>query len=815
MIKKHIPWSWSDQFGLALSPMFEDADAPMPGEHYVLLDGGHGSFGLSVTDEEVSPEEVAGWAWSSDLPHHVAINQSDVQIVRWDAANSPEKYALGKVESNLNAFYHFLCRDRLDSNRTVVQHLVNVFARLRSMANHMRLSDDRTIDAFVIMLADLISREEATENPLAFGLPDDADDLRNRLKSPPLEDLLQEIRTARGTRSALELYPSLAIRHAGGQIFQEAHFDLVRAPPPDMFGYFGAASAEANTRGGVHYTPPAIARSIAYQTLRHVTGLSSRKLLTICDPACGSGAFLHEAIRELRRAEFQGSLKIIGNDVSATAITMARFTLRLALRDWTPAGGASLDLRVRDSLADQQFPTADVVVMNPPFISAIAQSSEQKAQLRGAVGRLAASRGDYSMAFVTKALESLSDGGVLGTLFPASLLTHQAAASWRKKLAAEGDIRLLASIGDFGMFSHALVRVASLVIRKSHLRETDYTALITDNDPNATGDALRELRKADLLPHSIFREGTRWHLFTADSSELNRKSWRMLTPKERAIHEALGATQANVVVGDLFSVSQGIQTGFRKALLLKQSQFDSLPRKEQNYFRQTLMTDSIRYGRIVKTYYVFYPHTAHGPLFGEEGDLKNSVPTYYRDFLKPNKEVLRGRASITRSERPDWWGLMHPREFSLTETPRIISKAFGSEGSFVCDLDAAYLAATAHVWIPKPECTEHGGSDEFQEQVHSDVLLAYTALFNSRVFMRLVSLYSNVVSGGQFDLSNRFVKDVFLPNLWDKVSDPFWSESIRQLSQVTTQILDGEYVSLVDVDCVVAQLYGVPQLAEE
>ena len=814
MIKKRIPLSWSNKFGLALSPMFEPADLPMGGEHHVLLDGGHGSFGLSVMNEDVSPEEVAGWAWSSDLPHHVAINQSDVQVVRWDAANSPGRFQLNKVEKNLEAFYHFLRRDRLNSNRTVVQHLVNVFARLRSLSNYMNLSDERTVDAFVTMLADLISEDEAKSSPQSFGLPNDAADLRAHLASPALEELMEEIRIAPSTLSTLTLYPSLAIRHAGGQIFQEAHFDLVSAPPPDMFGYVSAARAEANTRGGMHFTPPALARSIADQTIRHVEALSSRLSLVICDPACGSGAFLHEAIRALRRADFQGELKIIGNDVSAAAITMARFTLTLALRDWKPAGGAVLDVRERDSLAGQQFPAADVVVMNPPFISAIAQSNTQKAQLRDVVGEKVASRGDYSMAFVTRALESLSDGGVLGTLFPSSLLAHQAAAAWRERLSTDGDIRLLASIGDFGMFSHALVRVACAVIRKSNERDGEFAALITANDPIATGDAFRELRKAEALPSTTIGGGGRWHLFAASTDVLHRQSWRMLTPEERAIYKALEATRNNLVVGDLFGVSQGIQTGLRKALLLKQSHYTSLPRKEKRFFRQTLMTDSIRDGKIVQTYYLFFPHTQDGSLFENEEEVSKAVPHYFRDFLKPNEARLRSRASISRSQRSDWWGLMHPREFSHSDRPRIISKFFGSQGSFVCDWEAAYLAATAHVWIPKVELVSTGAGDEIQEELYKDVLLAYTALFNSRVFMRLVSIHSNAVAGGQFDLSSRFVKKIHLPNLWEKVSDSNSGRTIQTLSRVTKQTQMGESIPPISVDRAVAQLYGVPQLAE-
>ncbi len=313
------------------------------------------------------------------------------------------------------------------------------------------------------MLGDLISSGAASQTPGSFGLPADAADLRLRLAGPTLEEALRDIRTAPATLTTLRLFPSLAIRHAGGQLFQEAHFDLVRAPPPDLFGYVDVAKSERNTRGGTHFTPPALARSIVDNALKQIEDLPRRISLTVCDPACGSGAFLHEALRGLRRAGFNGALTIIGKDISPAAIGMANFTLRTGLRDWEPSGGVSLQLDVEDSLAQGSFPRADLFVMNPPFISVIAQSPEQKAQLRAAIGDKAASRGDYSMAFVAKALDALSDGGAMGTLFPANLLTHEASTAWRERLASEGDVRLLASIGDFGLFAQALVHVACVV----------------------------------------------------------------------------------------------------------------------------------------------------------------------------------------------------------------------------------------------------------------------------------------------------------------------------------------------------------------
>ncbi len=819
---------WSERFGLARSPMFALEQDGVGGDHDVLLDGGNGSFGMSVVEERTDPTAAAGWAWSSDLPHHVTVSKKNVQVVRWDAAREAQVYSLDSVTRDLDGFYRFLCRDRLRSNRTVVQHLVNLFGRIRSLVAHARLPDERAIDAFVTVLGDLIAGEDGPADTANFGLPDDAADLRSALAGRSLEEALRDIRTVPAALSALKLHPSLAIRHAGGQLFQEAHFDLVRAPPPDLFGFVDSVTAERNSRGGTHFTPPALARSIVDHTLLQVDDLAARPTLTVSDPACGSAAFLHEALRGLRRIGFDGGLRIIGRDMSGPAIAMARFTLTMALRDWAPGGGATLDLEIGDSLADSAFPSADVTVMNPPFISIIAQTSEQKAQLRTVVGDQAGSRGDYSMAFVMRALEALANGGAMGTLFPANLLTHEAATPWRERLANEGDIRLLASIGDFGLFSQALVHVACVVIAKGQRHHREFTALVTGNEPSATGDALRELRKSHGAPPTIAAGERQWTLFATDAAVLDRKlPWRILTPQQRSLLDALEAAQTPTV-GSLFDIAQGVQTGNLKVFLLDDDDFShlGLSAKEKRYFRDALMTDSIENGRIVKTYHLFFPHGREGSLFANEAAVAAAVPTYYRTMLKPNEAALKSRASIMRAKRTDWWGLMHPRTgtFALDDHPRIVSKFFGAEGSFALDGDGHYLPSTGHVWTRKGTISANHPDEEIElgeevgegvgHAVSVQVLRAYVALLNSRAFVRLVSFRSVTIAGGQFDLSSRFLAPVFLPDLWEKAEDPILGEHVRRLARIAVALERGEIVPAGDVDRLVARLYGVPEFVE-
>lgn len=824
MNDKSLSLEWSERFGLARSPMFSSAEQPVEGEHTVLLDGGYGSFGLSIVHERADPAATAGWAWSSDLPHHVAVSKNEVQVVRWDAMNDAQRYSLTSVERDLDGFYRYLCKDRLRSNRSVVQHLVGLFGRIRTLVAHAGLPDERSVDAFVTVLGDLISGDSGPASAADFGLPEDAASLRLAISKQSLDEALREIRTAPSTLSALTLHPTLAIRHAGGQLFQEAHFDLVRAPPPDLFGFVDIAASQPSSRGGTHFTPPALARSIVDHTLSQITDLGARSELVISDPACGSAAFLHEAMRGLQRAGFNGAVRVIGRDISAPAIAMARFTLKLAMRDWQPAGGTVLDLAVGNSLSKPAFPEADVIVMNPPFMSVISQSAEQKAQLRAVVGEKAGSRGDYSMAFVTRAAEALAEGGALGTLFPANLLTHEAATPWREDLANKGDVRLLASIGDFGLFSQAFVHVACLVLTKGHSNRPEFTTLVTGNEAGATGDALRELRKTNGTPPKFATGDRQWKLFSTPASVLERKlPWRILTPDQRSLIDALEAAQTPTVAS-LFDISQGVQTGNLKLFLFQEEALDrlGLPTKERAYFRDALMTDSIQSGRIVKKYRLFFPHGAEGPLFSDESELSAALPVFYKKVLKPNEGALKQRKAISESSRSDWWGLMRSRAsaFAFDNRPRIVSKFFGAEGSFALDENGRYLPSTGHVWKPKSEVLnsfnfrDEDDVVDIEDAASLEVMRAYVALLNSRPFMRLVSFRSVIIAGGQYDLSSRFLGPVSIPNLWEKMRDPKLGEYVLRLARACTTAGQNDPFIDGEIDRAVARLYGVPQLVE-
>lgn len=809
-----LPNCWAARFGLALTPLFEEDEASIPGSHHVLLDGGYGSFALSVSEERIWKDRApADWSWSSNLPHHVTVTDREVAVVRWDKPK-PELLTRSSVESQIEAFYVYLTSDRVKSSQRVVDHMLTIFRRLRSLVADAHVEDDRSIDAYLAFLAHAIERTRGADgesHTSPVGSPE-GEELLHSLSKPGVDALFQDISTRPSSGVPLTLFPGLAVRHAGSEIFQEAHFELLRAPTPDLFGYAGPAETKRVTRGGAHFTPPALARSIVEQALAQLPDLATREQLIVLDPACGSGAFLHEALRTLRRASFKGHLIVAGRDTSRPAVSMAKFVLNNARSDWSPAGGCEIHIEQGDSLATP-LPAADVVLMNPPFVAWSALTPEQRQQMQDVLGPRLEGRGDFSMAFVTRALEALAPGGVLGTLLPGSLLTLQAADAWRKDLLDQADLRFIASLGDYGLFAYAMVQVAAAVFAKPRSaaeRRDSVAALVTANDAEATGNALRTLRRAE-HSNTDFLGDDAWRLFRTSAENLRRRAtWRLMSPRTETALSRLVDVGGAVPIGDLFDVRQGVRTGYNPVFLLTSAQVEALPAREREWFRPAVMNESINNGQIEARYRVFYPYNREGLAVTTEDQLARLLPTYLAQYLQPERDRLERRANIVRANRPDWWGLSERRAWALDPQPRLISKYFGGPGGFATDLDARYIVVQGFAWFPKwssPDEETDSGT-EIQGLPIKEVLAAYMAMMNSSPFGRLLEIFSPHVAGGQFDLSPRYVNAIPIPHLSALAADERTGHLITRLAALGNKPRLSDANWRVAADRLTTELYG-------
>ncbi len=111
MINLDEPKAWAAAFGLADAPLFKN-DSEGTARHRVLLDGGYGTFALSVGPNADEPIDSRGsWIWSGDIPHHVLVLSDRVMVARWDDLVGAQSFTRSSVERRIDEFYRFLALD--------------------------------------------------------------------------------------------------------------------------------------------------------------------------------------------------------------------------------------------------------------------------------------------------------------------------------------------------------------------------------------------------------------------------------------------------------------------------------------------------------------------------------------------------------------------------------------------------------------------------------------------------------------------------------------------------------------------------------
>ncbi len=750
----------SGPLGLAKTPTFAHEVWIPPGEHFVLLDGVRGSFCLSEVASLDSNIDAKSWAWSAGVLHHVTMTPDHVVVQRWDRTDAA-RYTRHSVVEQRDRFYAHIVSGQPATTRTLAIHAVDAFSRLRS-----NFSDERQGDAlavFLLLLGGMITtqngeflpiHERAQELTAQFDLTPGAPEALQAVSPELVSHFASGIRTPLLSQSShITTLPSFMVRHAGALVFQEAHFELIQRGASDLFGVPDPARLAKKTASGVHFTPPGLARALVEQALVALGPLPPT--LTILDAACGSGSILYEALRTLHDRKFDGTINLIGFDESYYAVQMSRFLLSAAKHDW-PDAQFTFSISRRDSLNDEPWPMANIILMNPPFVSLRDLSAAQQQALKTVLGRYTKGRPDLSMAFVERGLQALAPNGVLGTLLPAGVLSMTYAQDWRRHLLDNATVAFLAVFGELGLFRLATVETGCVVLRKAAISQGDmYRSLWVGEKRNATSEALRYLRKATAYGADDGGDEA-WTLAPFPTrSLLDSATWR---PTRQTLRRELQriADHVSTTVSSLFEVRQGALPAPRTAFIIRPQQWEGLPDRERRWFRQIAENQNIRGGQILPGSYIFYPKSPELPHIESEAMLFDELPTF-KDHLSKFKPDLQKR----RGKWDRWWELGEDRKWLRIPAKKIVSSYFGQSGSFAYDETGDRVVVQGYGWLARWKSLP---------QVPDDYLFhAYVAIFNSEFFTELLAEICPTVGGGQLNLSKRYSEKVYLPDIVGKV----------------------------------------------
>ena len=795
------------------------------------MNGSKGSFCLHLSHEsEALISNPRGIAWSSNVGHCISVTPQKVDVYGWDTKSSTlERFTTSSIERKLEAFNKYLESSAPSAENSVVTHAIRTFRSLRAAFPETEQEDGiQALKAFLLLLACGVERQpEVTFDIQNWALPEDAYAARAKISDDDWQALYQTL-TQQLPRERLRLHLDLTLRHASGQLFQEAHYEAYRStqmsfnfgltPSPIMVKFESKAA-------GLHFTPPALARVIVEESLRILDKKANR--LRIFDPACGSAEFLREALRQLLLQGFKGDIELIGWDISPAACDMARFVLRREVVDWNVIDRVKFTIQETDSLhEDKDWPDdVNLVVMNPPFVRWQNMTPEHKiaterllAPRLNSVKAISGGNYDLSHVFFVQAAHCLADKGVLATIIPASVLDSKAAEKVRGHLSELLQAHMIARLGSHSLFSNALVDAAFYIgqNRKAVSSNTSLPiAFWSDYRSISSSSGFRALRRSYSQSfHSQINEETQedktgFCFYYQPRLGSDAAHWLPRPSKAWKLWHKLASLTK---VGDIFNIDQGINTGMNKAFIITSEEWHKLPDQERSYFRPTVYESSLLRGQLKHTSFVFYPYEEK--LIEDEGELIRKLGTYYELKLRKAKSRLLKRPNV----KPHlWWELNAPRLARPKNFPKIVSTHFGNEGAYAWDEGGQFTVVQGHVWLPQKTVltvsSDANSAADNEEEIslagQEKIGLSYLVILNSPIFFQLVSAVSHHVSGGQWDLSKRFVIQVPLPNLFDVNVNPGLIEELSEVGGVIhKEGLPSDGLQAESLDAV-ARAYGL------
>lgn len=743
---------------------------------FVMLNGAHGNFCLDLREEWAGTQERREVAWSADVDHYVRVHANEVEVLRWDQSDMLRS-SVADVVNNLQAFQQYLESAKAPRDRSVVAHALGIYNRLRSILP----DDSQGLEGFLYALHAAVGEQDKAT---AWSDLDRCAEAWGRISSSAQERIRSDLLMPRSEDKRPQL--PLVIRHAMGRIFQEAHNLVMVSPQLSLLDDRDLIVVGKATRiGGAYFTPTPLVRTLVEQCL--TPELLTRPKLVILDPACGSGEFLRECVRQLSLKAFAGRLEIVGFDVSEPAVLMARFALAQETR--CLGQRASVRIECCDALTVRWPSSADICLMNPPYASWRTLPVAARDALRETLGDLAGPRPDLAFAFLLKGVQCLRDDGLLGAVVPASLLDGDSAAPLRERIDELMLKRVLVRLGNQSIFDEATVD-ASLYVGQRRVASTaghgPSLMVWADHASGSSDRALRALRSLDWHPSdgSVEMERPGFSIYSEPSQ--SAQTW---APRPLSSYRLLRKFDRLPRLSSVYTVKQGTITGFNDAFLLADSAYRKLPKGERRYFRKAIVNSSIRDGRIIPGPWVFFPYGEGVESLDSEAALLKVLPSYAEAHLLPFKKQLSSRAGIS-----NWWHLTRSREVHERRTPKVMSTYFGSAGSFAWDFEGEFVVVQGYVWEP------------VQPYEDSQRLgLATVAIMSSGMAADLIAAVSNNLAGGQFNLSKRFMSK--MPFV--RITDEQLRAQIEQLASIGLAISRGDSFSPELRDRLVEDLFMI------
>jgi type I restriction-modification system DNA methylase subunit len=487
--------------------------------------------------------------------------------------------------------------------------------------------------------------------------------------------------------------------------------------------------------------------------------------LKILDPACGSGAFLNQALDFLihEHEALQRDLVIMGDitayyeieksilehniygvDINEDAVEIAKLSLWLR----TASKGRELTtladkILCANSLLDMPFEEGsfDVVIGNPPYVrvQGLKSNYEEEAKLYEAKYKSATGKYDLYALFLEMSFDMLKPSGKLSYILPHKFLISDFGSGLRGFLAENKAVESLLHFGSAMVFEEA----------------STYTCIITLSHDN------EKLNFKSISPKDIFNE---FEYDSIDYKLLDETKWDLSNQDTLKVINKL--QKQPYILKDVFSkISVGIQSLGDDIYLLKgtfendifigySKEINREIHLEKEIMKPFLKGEDVKcYGTLTTDLYVIYPHyidenNKTKPF--EEEDFKNNFPLTYK-YLEQFKELLIERKIKYKTNPKYWYALHRSREISMFDNEKIITPEISLGTNMTYDADSFYHGTKCYTFVKNKTFKE---SYKF-----------YLAILNSSLMWFYLKNTGYELRGGFFAFKTAYLEPFPLPKL--------------------------------------------------
>lgn len=567
-------------------------------------------------------------------------------------------------------------------------------------------------------------------------------------------------------------------------------------------------SKRKRKKDGVFYTPKYITKYIventvgklckekktelgvtdeAYQPVKQRSRQKLQKLhdyrdwllqLTICDPACGSGAFLNQALEFLIAehhyidelsakynkdaivlSEVENSIlenNLFGVDINEESVEIAKLSLWLR----TAEKGRKLtslnnNIKCGNSLIDDvavagekafiwknEFPEVfakggfDVIIGNPPYVK-LETIKESSQQIEKAGYKTFDKRGDLYVLFVEKGFDLLKPKGIISYIMPNKWLQAGYGQSLRAYFL-EKKLEQLIDFGDIQIFQGATTYPLIFVASNEKMGKTIDIAVLksaTASDFQTNVELSFEAYKS-----CGFGKGT-WVISSKFDKKLIEKLKKEFTTLSEFISE---------------KALRGVLTGLTEAFLINEGLKNQMVSEDQ---KSNELIFPFLLGREVKPFAVANPNNYI--LLIEKGFTKSRIGEVGEDkawfwFQKEYPPIANWLAkykerAIKRTDQGDfWWELRACDYYDDFQKPKVMYQKFQVKPCFIYDEQGLYCNDS--MWIIPTEKRSLLG------------------VLNSKMGWWLISKYCTQIQNG-YQLIWKYFGQIPIPNINNELDD--------------------------------------------